>query len=261
MKRPRFVLAFAALALPVYPAIGNAEARTITAEYSVKIRGFLVGRAEFQADISGKRYTMRFSGGVKGLGRIFSDAETTATVDGKLGGDRLLPSEYTHAWTEDGETETVDMRFSGLAVTTIDLKPPRRHPKRYVPFTKESNSDAVDLVSAFLWPVEKITDDTCNRTLPLIDGRRRFDITLNFSRFDSFTTRDRSFSSPVAVCRLHYTPVAGHRIDKPDSSILNGDDTEVWIAPLGEGFAIPTRIQLRSRAGRVLLEATSVATN
>ena len=141
------------------------------------------------------------------------------------------------------------------------LQPPRRHPERYAPFTKESNSDAVDLVSAFLWPVEKITDDTCNRTLPLVDGRRRFDIALSFDRFDSFATRDRSFSSPVAVCRLDYKPVAGHRIDKPDNSILDADDTEVWIAPVGEGFVIPTRIQLRSRAGRILLEATSVAAN
>jgi hypothetical protein len=237
------------------------EARVITAEYSVKIRGFLVGRAEFQADISGKRYTIRFSGGVKGLGRIFSDAETAATVGGKLGADRFLPSEYHHAWTEDGETETVDMRFSDRAVTTIDLQPPKRHPERYTPFTEETNADAVDLVSAFVWPVEKVTDETCNRTLPLVDGRRRFDVTLSFARFETFATRDQSFSSPVAVCSLKYTPVAGQRIDKPDNSILNGADVEVWIAPVAEEFAIPTRLQLRSRAGRVLLEATSVATN
>ena len=153
------------------------------------------------------------------------------------------------------------MRFSGHAVTTISLEPPRRHPERYAPFTRESNANAVDLVSAFLWPVKKITDEICNRTLPLVDGRRRFDITLNFDRFDNFATRDGSFLSPVAVCRLRYTAVAGQRIDKPDNSILDANDTEVWIAPVGEGFAIPTRIQLRSRAGRILLEATSVATN
>lgn len=261
MMLTRLVLAFVALALPLYPVADSAEALTITAEYSVKIRGFLVGRAEFQVDISGKRYTMRFSGGVKGLGRIFSDAQTSATVGGKLNADRLQPSEYNHSWTEDGETETVEMRFSGRAVTAISLDPPRKRPERYVPFTRESNSNALDLVSAFLWPVEKVSAATCNRTLPLVDGRRRFDITLSFTRFDDFATRDRSFSSPVAVCRLEYTAVAGQRIDKPDNSILDAGDTEVWIAPLGEGFAIPTRIQLRSRAGRILLEATSVATN
>ena len=239
MTITRLGLALIALALLAHSTASSASAATITAEYSVKIRGFLVGRAEFQADISGKRYTMRFSAGVKGLGRIFSDAETTATVGGKPGADRFLPSEYHHAWSEDGETETVDMRFSGRAVTTIDLQPPKRHPERYAPFTDETNANAVDLVSAFVWPVEKMTDETCNRTLPLVDGRRRFDITLSFTRFDNFATRDRSFSSPVAVCRLEYTAVAGQRIDRPDKSILNGGDTEIWVAPVGEGFAIP----------------------
>jgi hypothetical protein len=259
MTTTTLALALLAFAPLPFASIGNAA--TITAEYSVKVRGFLVGQASFQADVSNKRYTMRFSARAKGFGRIFSDAETNATVGGRLGAERLMPTEYNHVWTEDGETETVEMRFSGHAVTTIDLEPPRKHPERYVPFTKESNANASDLVSAFLGPVEKITDETCNRTLPLVDGRRRFDIRLSFDRFDSFATRDGSFSSPVAVCSMHYTPVAGQRIDRPDNSILSGDDTEVWIAPAGEGFAIPTRIQLRRRAGRIVLEATSVATN
>jgi hypothetical protein len=259
MTPKRLVPALLAIALPSLLTEGGVEARVISAEYSVKIRGFVVGKAEFQADISGKRYKLHFSAGVSGLGRIFSDAETNVTVNGRLAADRLLPSEYNHAWTEEGEKETVDMRFSGHAVTKIDLEPPRKHPARYVPFTEESNADASDLVSAFLWPVKKITDETCNRTLPLVDGRRRFDIALSFDRFDRFATHDRSFSSAVAVCRIQYTAVAGQRIDKPDNSILNGGDSEVWIAPVGEEFAIPTRIQLRSRAGRVLLEATSVA--
>jgi hypothetical protein len=254
----RPTLAFLVLTLPCVFAAVDAEADVISAKYSVKIRGFVVGRAEFQADITGERYTMRFSGGVKGLGRLFSDAESDASVSGKLAADRLLPREYNHVWTEDGETETVDMRFSGRAVTAIDLEPPRRHPERYAPFTEESTADASDIVSAFLWPVEKVSDETCNRTLPLVDGRRRFDVTLSFDRFEKFATRDQSFSSAVAVCRLQYTAIAGQRLDKPDNSIFNSDETEVWIAPVGEEFAIPARIQLRSRAGRVLLEATSV---
>ena len=261
MTLTRVALALFAFALPLIAITGGAFARTINAEYSVKVRGFLVGRAVFQADISGKQYTIRFSASAGGIGRLFSDAATTATVDGKLGADRLFPNEYNHSWIEDGETETVAMKFSGRSLTSMTLDPPRNHPERYVPFSKETNADAFDLVSAFLWPVEKMTDETCNRTLPLVDGRRRFDITLTFARFDNFATRDRSFSSPVAVCTIGYTPVAGQRIGKPDNSILNAEDTEVWMAPIGGGFAIPTRIQLRSRAGRILLEAKSVSSN
>jgi len=255
MKLAGLVLVLA-LALPTIEA---ANARTIRAEYSVKVRGFLVGRAEFHADISGERYVLRFSGRAGGIGRIFSNAATTASVTGKLGVDRLLPADYSHAWIEDGETETVAMRFSGRAVTAISLDPAPEHPERYVPLTAETNADALDLVSAFLWPVERATETTCNRKFPLVDGRRRFDIALTFARLDNFATRDGSFASPVAVCTIHYRSVAGHRIGKPDHSILNAKDSEVWMAPLGEGLAFPARIRLQSRVGRIMLEAQSIS--
>lgn len=259
MDRMRLALVLAVLALPLTEAIGAAVARTIDAQYSVKIRGFLVGRAEFKADISGERYVLRFSGRAGGIGRIFADAATAATVTGSLGPDRLVPADYTHTWIEDGETETVAMRFSGRAVAAITLDPPRNHPERYVPLTPETNADTLDLVSAFLWPVDKPTDATCNRTFPLLDGRRRFDIALTFARFDNFATGDGSFSTPVAVCAIHYSPVAGHRIGKPDNSILNASEAEVWIAPIGEGFALPVRIQMQTRVGRILLETRSIS--
>ena len=152
---------------------------------------------------------MHFSARAKGFGRLFSDAETAATVGGQLGAERSCRPNTSIVWTEDGETETVDNAVRRPRRHDDRSRPPRSHPERYVPFTEESNADASDLVSAFLWPVEKITDETCNRTLPLVDGRRRFDIALGFARFDSFATRDGSFSSPVAVCSMHYTPVAG----------------------------------------------------
>jgi hypothetical protein len=215
----------------------------------------------FQAEISGDAYVLRFSGGARGLARIFSDAETSATVSGTLAADRLQPVAYDHVWTEDGERETVTMRFSGRRLASMTLDPPRRHPERYVPFTPESKADVLDLVSAFLWPFGELGEGTCVRTLPLVDGRRRFDITLAPARLAKFATRDGSFQAEVAVCEFRYTPVAGQRIGKPDNSILNAENAEVWIAPVGDGFAIPARVQLRSRVGRIVLEAVSITAN
>lgn len=256
------VLAVLTLAVAMSAAGPSASARTVSAEYSVKIRGIPVGRAEIVAEIVYGNYSMRFTGGVRGLARIFSDAATSVSVTGSVGADRLLPKTYSHLWTEDRESETVAMRFSGRGVTAITLDPPRRRPERYVPFTAATKADALDPVSAFLWPAgDIVTPEACDRTLPLVDGRRRFDIALTFARHEAFRTRDRSFSSPVVVCAFRYTPVAGHRIGKAsDASISESDDMEVWMAPVGKGFAVPVRIQLHSRAGRIVLEAIAVRT-
>ena len=93
------------------------------------------------------------------------------------------------------------------------------------------------------------------------EDRQRIDLrgSLLSPFVSSFTTRDGSFSSRVAVCRFSYTSVAGHRIGKPDNSILNAEGTEVWIAPVEGGFAIPARIQLQTRVGRIVLEPRSIS--
>jgi hypothetical protein len=40
---------------------------------------------------------------------------------------------------------------------------------------------------------------------------------------------------------------------------LNAGGAEVWMAPVAGGFAIPARIQLQSRVGRIVLEAQSIS--
>ncbi len=253
-------LALALLLLLTPPLlIGQAaSAGTLSTEYSVMIRGLPVGSARLRAELTDGRYTIQFSGGISGLARLFSDAETSAAAIGEIGDDRLRPSEYKHIWKEDNETEAVDMHFVGRGLADVSLDPPRKHPERYVPFTKANTADTLDMVSAFVWPAPGgVTPDICGRTLPLTDGKRRFDVTLTFSRVENFATRDHSYRNRAVVCSFRYTPVAGQRIDKREKdSIINGDGMEVWMAPAGDGFAAPARIRLSTRIGPVQFVAT-----
>ena len=241
---------------PWQPAAAEA-AHSVRTEYSVTIRGIPVGRAELSAEFADGRYALAFSGGVKGLARLFSDAHATAHASGRIAADRLRPDQYTHVWIEDDETESVDMRFKGPGVTDILLDPPRNKPERYVPITAEQKADALDPVSAFLWPAADGGPAVCARRLRLIDGKRRFDITLSFDREVSFATRDRTYSGTAVVCRFRYEQIAGHRPGKENSLFLaDSDDMEVWMAPAGNGLVAPVRIQMRTRVGRVVLVAT-----
>jgi hypothetical protein len=239
--------------------VASAEAATLHADYSVSIRGFPVGKATITAEFAKGRYSIAFTGGVSGLARLFSDAETTATATGRIGADRLEPKDYSHVWIEDNETETVAMRFAKRGVTAIDLAPPREHPERYVPLSRESEADALDPVSAFLWPIKSdFGPATCDRSLPLIDGKRRFDISLSFSRTAKFTTRD-GYRADAVVCSFRYHPVAGQRISgKSDAFMADSNDAATWIVPVADGLAAPVRIEFRTRAGRVVLNATAI---
>ena len=233
-----------------------AGALTLHTEYAVSIRGFPVGSATLTAEIGKSRYSIAFAGGVHGLARIFSDAKTTANASGGIGSERLEPQTYSHVWTEDDEVETVSMRFTKRGVTAIALDPPQKHPERYVPLTPKTNADALDLVSAFVWPVSAFDPKLCQRTLPLIDGKHRFDITLAFSRREPFAIRG-GYAVNSVVCSFRYRPVAGQRIGKSDESIADGGGAEVWLAPAGRGFVAPVLVQLQTRSGRIVLRATT----
>jgi hypothetical protein len=145
-------------------------------------------------------------------------------------------------------------------VGKIALDPPRRRPERYVPLTPETNANALDPVSALLWPgAAQSGPELCNRTFPLIDGKRRFDIALSFSRMETFAARDGSYKADAVVCGFSYRPVAGHRISgKSDATIADSSDAEVWMAPVGDGLFAPVRIQFRTRAGRIVMRATAI---
>lgn len=253
-----FLLAFFALSL--LPAPGSAAARGIRIDYAVSIRGFPVGRAELRAEIAERRYHIAFSARVAGLLRLFSDAHTTAEATGVLGDDRPRPEDYSHIWVEDDEAETVTMRFAGDGVADIRLDPPRGRPERYVPMTAAHKANAVDLASAALWPTpDGVSPTTCNRTLPLIDGKRRFDVGFAFVRMESFATENGSRHRKAVVCSIDYRPISGHRRTGDEGGFLRPDgNMEVWLAALGEGIAMPVKVELSSRAGRVTLDATKL---
>lgn len=254
--RPIYLgLALLSAAFPLFASSANAS--SLRTEYSVTVRGFPVGRAKLTADFADGHYSIQFSGGIRGLARIFSDAETSAAAVGKVTDGRMTPIEYKHLWKEDNDTETVDMHFSGRRIADISRNPPENHPERYVPLKDADMADVLDPVSAFVWPVAAVTPDICGRTISLMDGKRRFNLDLSFSRKERFSTRDRSYSGRAVVCSFRYRPVAGHRIDGKKSGTITGDGTmEVWMAAAGNGLAAPARIQFGTRMGRVVMTAT-----
>lgn len=251
----RFLLVANLLFFPLAPA----AAKSLRTDYAVSIRGIVVGTALLEAEVDGELYSAQFSGGIVGLARLFSDARTSAHATGRMDAGSLRPEEYEHLWIEDNEAETVELRFSGPTLTEISLDPPRDRPERYVPITAEQKTNVLDPVSAFLWPSPSgATPATCDRTVPVFDGKRRFDLTLSFIRRDTFRAGAATPGEAV-VCGVRYRPVSGHRANGKGGGFLkDGKGMEIWMAAAGEGLVAPVRIQIDTRIGRIVFRATKV---
>lgn len=249
------VLATACLAGPGIPH--SAVAASLGTDYVASVSGIWVGSGALRAEIENGRYDIRFSAEVGGLARIVSDMETSAAVSGVVEAGVLRPEAYEHSWREDDDEETAAIAFDQGGVSRVAVDPPPRRPERRVPIGPDDLRNVVDLATAFVWPApDGVGPETCNRTLPLFDGTQRYDLAFSFTRSASFEARDGSYSGPAMVCAVRFRPISGHRRDRDTVEFMAAnEDMEVWVAPAGDGFAIPVRIRVRTEHGIFAMEA------
>lgn len=238
---------------------GEASAGTVKVGYSVSLMGLPVGSAKLKADLEGQQYTFGFSGKVRGLMRLFSDADVSARAAGTFDGDMKAPTQYDHRFTSNKKTETVAMRFLAHQVEDLVALPPRKHPERYLPVTAEQTANVLDPLSALVQANARAEPASCDRTLPIFDGRERFDLALRFSRSEAFALDGLKPAAPVVVCAIRYIPISGHQPDKKSVLFMqNNEEIEIWLAAVGSALLIPVQLRLRTEYGMLAIVAQHV---
>jgi hypothetical protein len=124
--------------------------------------------------------------------------------------------------------------------------------------TEAHRQNIVDPLSAWLIPAGESggTREACERTLPIFDGQRRYDLKLTFKRMDTVKT-EKGYSGPVAVCALAFQPVAGHRASSSLVKFLSqGRDIELTLAPVaGAHVVAPIRLSIAHMLGNLVVQA------
>jgi hypothetical protein len=258
----------AAVALILSAACVGSQAQAqgrFEARYSVTIAGIPVGQGVWIADIAQDQYSTAASGRVTGIARVLSDGEGSGAARGRVNAGRLLPSTYAVTVTADRRPDEIRMGFAGGAVKELRVEPPTPYSADRVPLTEAHRRGVMDPLSAGLVYVggtgDVITPDVCRRTVPIFDGRQRYDLTLAFKRMDQVKA-DRGYEGPVVVCMVVYQPLAGHRPDRPAvRQLAESRDMDIWFAPIaGTRFLAPFRISLPTVIGMAVLQADQFVT-
>jgi hypothetical protein len=108
---------------------------------------------------------------------------------------------------------------------------------------------------------DPVSPEACRRTLPVFDGRMRFDLQLSFKRIEKVQAQ-KGYQGPAAVCAVQFVPLAGYVPERPTIKYLMAQqDMEIWLAPIpGTRMVVPYRISLTTPLGRGVLEATEFVT-
>lgn len=233
----------------------------LDARYSASLGGIPIGRGAWVIDISENQYTAAASGMTTGLVRLFASGQGTSASRGLVRSGTLYPSTYASNLVSDQKGEDLRIVLQNGAVKDVSITPPILfHPDR-IPVPDAHRRGVVDPMTAALIRVsgtgDPLSSHACNRTIPIFDGRMRYDVKLAFKRFE-MVHASRGYQGPVAVCSVQFMPLSGYVSQRPSMIYLREvRDAEIWLAPIaGTRVLVPFKFILPTPYGVGVLEAS-----
>lgn len=250
----------------VMAAPAQAQSR-LEGRYAVTVAGVSIGKGAWIVDISDDQFTAAASGRVSGVLSVITSGEGAAASRGLISHGRFLPTTYGVKISSEGKSDQV--RFSLLkdgAVRDLVAEPELPpHPGR-VPVLEGHKRGVLDPITAGLILMngtgDTVVPEVCQRTMPVFDGRQRYDLALSFKRMEKVKA-EKGYQGPVVVCGVQYIPVSGHRPDRSAIKFLaETRESEIWYAPIAGTRALaPFRISVPTFIGTAVLLATQFVTN
>ena len=255
----RFMLVVTA-ALAAAPAAVRAQGK-LDAQYALTLAGITIGKGSWTVDVSDTHYISAASGATAGLVRVFSHGHGASVAHGTLHAGAPLSSTYVSTIVSSKKTDDVRLTVDKGDVTDSRVDPPTEDDPDRVPITEEHQRGILDPMTAALLRTpgegDPLSPEACKRSLPVFDGRLRYDLQLAFKRMDHVKAY-KGYAGPVVVCAVYFTPVAGFVPSRTAIRYITKQrDIEVWLAPIaGTRVLVPFRAQGPSPIGKVVLEAT-----
>jgi hypothetical protein len=242
------------------------SASRIEAVYRVDLAGFNLGNFRLTTVFRGDDYEMRGEGRFTILqGLVYEWRGVTASA-GRVTNAGPEPTMYALSYSDGGKkTEQLRMTFDSRAVTEVSIIPNKIPNGRTIPVTKEQLEGVVDPMSgAFLSAHSENSNgdlNVCNQTLPVFDGRQRFDLVLTPKRAVNVQrTTATGYGGPAVICKVKFIPISGYQPDNPGIQLMSQtDDIEVWLIPVrGTFMYVPYRIVLPTPVGYGSALVTSI---
>jgi hypothetical protein len=250
-----FVLALSGLSGPAL-AQGHLEAR-----YSATLASIPIGSGTWTIDISDNQYVGTANGTTGGLLRAFTSGQGNSSARATVAGGRVIPSIYASTITTRKKADTTRITTSNGNVKDFSVDPPQDNEPERVPVTEAHQHGVLDPMTALFVRVpgngELLSPQACQHTLPVFDGRLRYDLQLAFKRMDKVKP-SKGYAGPVVVCSTYFVPVAGYIPSRAAVKYLAQQrDMEVWLAPIaGTRVLVPFRVQGPTPIGEAVLEAS-----
>lgn len=243
-----FLLSFSAVA----PATA-----AVTVDYVMYVGGAKIGTLSLSAEMQKQRYQLETRINTQEVAGTTEDATLTLFAAGSQEENAIKPQIFTSDYvTASGLSSQLQITFNETGpASVLALPPPKRKPDGLADFHKKGS---LDPVSALIALSSSGAANPCASNVPVFDGWRRFDITVNY---EGETTMDEKegYSGPAHKCEGRLTPVAGYSAEAMTKLRDDPQRVEVWLAPMdAAGFLVPVRIIAPTPYGGAVIRSTGI---
>jgi hypothetical protein len=242
------------------PALAASPAQPfeIGAHYTISLNGFDLGTLAYNASVKGNTYTADSDVEVSALLGTFKWRGLTRT-SGTVANGVHRPQGYSFEFDGTHRSGSVRMAFAGLEVTSLVAKPAVAPAADWVPLERKHLQGALDPLSAILAMSRPGREGPCGRTLAIIDGKQRFDLTLAYRRQEPISGGPDGASVMATVCRVKYSPLAGHRANAETQAMAANNGIEITFRPIpAAGLVVPHRVVIPTMVGEAVIEAARI---
>jgi hypothetical protein len=231
--------------------------------YAITFARLRVGDISATAVFGDSDYSISAQARAGGIMKVLVEGEGAFVTRGTIKDGQPMATNFTSKIVSNAATFEVKMSLEDGSVKELVVEPPPPI-SGIVPVSEANRRGVVDPLTAMLSLTrsgEGPSQEACRQTLPIFDGRERYDLKLAFKRMDAVAA-EKGYAGPAVVCSIHYEPIAGHRASAPLVKYLSeGRDMEVALAPARSIHVLaPFRVSVSNRIANLVIEASRFET-
>ncbi len=256
-RRGGIALAAAAVASAMAAVHAAAAAEPLRLRYDVYNSGFRV--LTFTVNVREETRSYRLDGQfeTRGMVDVLMGLSSRVEAEGEIGaGGTVRPRRYASFSHIRGSNRHIVMDYRADGSVAVDATP---DDEERTPVAPAQIVNTVDALSAAVQISRSLTETgTCERTIPVFDGRRRYDMQIS-DRGEQMVKPSRYslFAGPAHACYSKIRRIAGYTLDAPKRPPR--DDGMFWLTRLiPDGPPVPVRMEFDGNWGTSVVHLVEV---
>jgi hypothetical protein len=238
--------------------------KPIVVDYDIYVGGIHFISATILFVEQDRKYHVVVTAHTRGFWYKAAPWTTSLDARGTMAQDKFMPAEYvTHdLWGKKPKATRLHFKKNGDVVPEFD---PPSHDESHDLVTREQRVGSLDPVTGLLQMLAhvELTQD-CNVTVPVFDGKRRFDVLGSNDGVAEIDEENYSaYKGPARLCNVDFKMISGEWKDKHTARFWDQNDKEkppgrepfhIWMARLdGAMPELPVRLESGSVWGLLVM--------